>query len=200
MKKLTLLNLLVFLNLFSTLFASSIKTDDMIEVDLNLAKGLDIYQTEAVVGALSEEINFIFNTYLTDSHFIYGPKYSKFGSKNPLCNNETKECRHDLTFDLSFRASSIDLNNDGVKEVIVLIEHSLVCGSGGCYTRILIKNENQWKIATEIFGLDHLYISNEVKYGLNFLYYSNDCENKEIQTNCNYKALYPLNSYSYESN
>ena len=200
MKKLTLLNLLVFLNLFSTLFASSIKTDDMIEVDLNLAKGLDIYQTEAVVGALSEEINFIFNTYLTDSHFIYGPKYSKFGSKNSLCTNETKECRHDLTFDLSFRASSIDLNNDGVKEVIVLIEHSVVCGSGGCYTRILIKNENQWKIAAEIFSLDRLFISNEVQYGLNTLYYSNDCESNGNQNICSYKTLNPTNAYSFESN
>ena len=44
-----------------------------------------------------------------------------------------------LTDIIKHKAISIDLNNDGVNEVIAYTEGSLVCGSGGCTSYILKK-------------------------------------------------------------
>lgn len=59
---------------------------------------------------------------------------------------------HDLKQDPTTRYFSafVDLNNDGVKEVIVFIMGQTICGTGGCTTLILSRSGSSFTIRGEI--------------------------------------------------
>ena len=107
-----------------------------------------------------------FESYLLDSHFVYGP--NKQNSIVP-CENNKKKCRHNINYSLDFSAASIDLNNDGIDEVLVQFENANQCGpTGPCYTDILYKDEDTWIFigdGTNDLRGSNLYVSNKYKNG-----------------------------------
>ena len=114
--------------------------------NLEFEKGLDDYQTIAVIDALSEDIEDVFSIYLKESHFPYGA----------ICRDSDVECkRQNLDFGIKFEAVSIDLNADGDDDVLVRLENPLICGSGGCLTHILV-NQNGKPLASELNRLGAL--------------------------------------------
>ena len=122
--------------------------------NLNLERGLDHYQTIAVIDALSEDILDVFSIYLKESHFPFGAK----------CRDSDVECkRQNLKFGIEFEAISIDLNADGDDDVLVRLEHPLICGSGGCLTHILVNQNGSWLNFGYIFGASNIRISNSFK-------------------------------------
>ena len=99
--------------------------------EIILDDGLDVYQTEAVLGALSYEIKNIFDFYLNNR--FYDGVYN------------LKATRQNLSFGIVFKAQTMDFNNDLINDVIVQIEHPDFCGSGGCNDYILINKKEGWK-------------------------------------------------------
>ena len=61
---------------------------------------------------------------------------------------------------IKYKATSVDLNDDGVNEVVAYTEGSLVCGSGGCTSYILQEINSDWKIIGEIFP-GHFFETNK---------------------------------------
>lgn len=51
-----------------------------------------------------------------------------------------------------FRSAFVDLNNDGNKEAIVLMEGSDWCGTGGCTLLVLIRSRGEWKLVSKMTG------------------------------------------------
>ncbi len=96
--------------------------------------GANEYESIAIANGLTDVLNFIFEMWLTDSHFIYG---------DYVCG---PDCRQDLNFEVNLPTTSFDLNDDGAKEVFVILNHSLTCGSSGCDTYILQGLGDDWKI------------------------------------------------------
>lgn len=50
--------------------------------------------------------------------------------------DELANAREANGFDATLNAHRVDLNNDGTPEVIVVVEHPFVCGTGGCLTYV----------------------------------------------------------------
>ena len=61
---------------------------------------------------------------------------------------------------IQHKAISIDLNDDGVKEVVAYTEGSLVCGTGGCTSYILQEINGDWKTIGEFFP-GHIFKTNK---------------------------------------
>jgi hypothetical protein len=49
-----------------------------------------------------------------------------------------------------YRSEFIDLNNDGTKEAIVLMEGGDWCGSGGCTLLVLKRSRGDWKLVSKM--------------------------------------------------
>ena len=69
---------------------------------------------------------------------------------------------------LDFKAISIDLNDDGIDEVIAYMSGPLACGMGGCTSFILQGKEKDWKILGRYFPSEQSLIS------------SNKCQNTYV--------------------
>ena len=107
-----------------------------------LKDGANAYETEAINSAMSELIADTFKYYAEDFH----PFMSE-----PSCTDKTVECRGNLTFNINFKAASIDLDSDEIDEVIVYYNAPGYCGSGGCTSYILAQRymDNNWVILGE---------------------------------------------------
>ena len=117
--------------------------------------------------------------YLQESHVPY------------LFENDESKILYPPTTQLNdiikHKAISIDLNDDGVNEVIAYTEGSLVCGSGGC-TSYILQEINGTEIIGEFFP-GHIFETNkkqtngfvDVYYGTNFNY---KCEYDQVDFNC----------------
>ncbi len=77
-----------------------------------------------------------------------------------------KDCQASGVICARFRTINVDLNVDGFNEIIVMQASSYWCGSGGCYSYILSKDQNEdyWKILDSVFGADwsHVLISSKM--------------------------------------
>jgi len=51
---------------------------------------------------------------------------------------------------VKYSAAPVDLNGDGVKEIIVYVTGPSTCGSGGCITLILARKGSSYRVVTEI--------------------------------------------------
>ena len=115
------------------------------------------YQAQAISFSLFEKISDTLQIYIQESHvpFMFETKDSKvkFLPDKPLS---------DL---LTFKAVSIDLNNDGIDEVITYVSGNLVCGSSGCTSYILQGKEKDWKIIGEYFPGGRTIISSNKTNG-----------------------------------
>ena len=156
----------IFFIIFLLIGGNSLASQNNSAQNLKFEKGLDHYQTIAVIDALSEDIQDVFNIYLKESHFPYGTK----------CRDSDVECkRQNLKFGIEFEAVSIDLNADGVDDVLVRLENSLICGSGGCLTHILVNQNGSWLNFGYIFGASNIRISNSFKNNFQIISYQTGC-------------------------
>ena len=124
---------------------------------INKDETVNSYQAQAISFSLFEKISDILEIYIQQSHvpFMFETKDSKikFLPDTPLSEL------------LTFKAVSIDLNNDGIDEVITYVSGNLVCGSGGCSSFILEGKEKDWKIIGEYFPGSHTFISSNKTNG-----------------------------------
>ncbi|HJN37652.1 MAG TPA: hypothetical protein QF353_02630 [Gammaproteobacteria bacterium] len=81
------------------------------------------------------------------------------------------DCRQQLNFGLTFKTASLDLNNNGHKEVIVNLEGIYLCGSGGCRPYILAKRKDQWKVIGSFFPGHSVEISSKKHQGYHDIYF-----------------------------
>ena len=129
MKIIILISLFFSFNTFSTENSEYETLTNLVYED-----GANKYESVAIANGLIDELNFIFEMWVTDSHFIYG---------DPVCG---PECRQDLNFKINLPTTSFDLNDDGVKEVFVVFNHPLTCGSSSCDTYIIQQQGDGWEI------------------------------------------------------
>jgi hypothetical protein len=115
----------LLLTIFVSLMWSNISIAEEKEIIfINKDETVNSYQAQAISFSLFEVISYILEIYIQQSHvpFMFETKDSKikFLPDTPLSEL------------LTFKAVSIDLNNDGIDEVITYVSGNLVCGSGGC--------------------------------------------------------------------
>ena len=128
---------------------------------LELEERLDGYQRDAVIAAIPDKIISLFEMYFTESHFPSFPIDSHI--------------RKNLGFFIDFKGLSVDLNDDGILEVLVRLDHTLACGSGGCYTYILVKENGTWKNRGSLFGAGNIHLRNIYKNGFQVIYFQTRC-------------------------
>jgi len=156
---------------------------------ITLHKGLDSYQTAAVIDSLSSIIQHTFSIYLKESHFPYGA----------TCSNSTKNCKkQNLNFNINFEAASVDLNEDGLKDVLVRLENSLLCGSGGCHTHILVNRNGIWQAFGSVFGASNINIRDTIKNGFQVIFYEAGCKTINGQYKCNEKQAIVTKGGTYQ--
>ena len=134
-------------------------------------EGVNSYQAQAISFGMFDEIAQTIKSYLQVSHvpFMFENKDSKisFLPDIPLS---------DL---LDFKAISIDLNDDGIDEVIAYKSGPLACGMGGCTSFILQGKEKDWKILGWYFpGEETLISSNKTNGYFDISYLSKDSSTK----------------------
>ena len=129
-----------------------------------LKDGANAYETKAIASAMSERILDTFKYYFEESHFTHGPR----------CADKTVECRGNLDFNINFRAASVDLNSDGIDEVIVYYEAPGFCGSGGCTSYILAPTnmDDSWVILGKFLSGYGPSISSLTTNGHNDIHYA----------------------------
>ena len=124
---------------------------------INKDETVNSYQAQAISFSLFEKISDILEIYIQQSHvpFMFETKDSKikFLPDTPLSEL------------LTFKAVSIDLNNDGIDEVITYVSGNLVCGSSGCTSYILQGKEKNWEVIGDFFPGGNFLISNKKTNG-----------------------------------
>ena len=142
---------------FVSLIWLNISTADEKEIIFNNEEEVvNSYQAKAISYGLVDKITDTLKTYIQESHvpFMFESNNSKikFLPDTPLSEL------------LTFKAVSIDLNNDGIEEIITYVSGNLVCGSSGCSSYILQGKEKDWKIIGEYFpGANTIISSNKTK-------------------------------------
>ena len=146
---------------------------------INQEEVVNSYQAQAISFSLFEKISHTLEVYIQQSHvpFMFETKDSKikFLPDTPLSEL------------LTFKAVSIDLNDDGIDEVITHVSGNLVCGSSGCTTYILQGKEKDWKIIGEYFPGGHTLISSNKTNGYFDIYYSSKNGSTEYEYTCKFK-------------
>ena len=178
----------LFLTLsLNAVFASEKDFGNLTEITLE--NGLNNEQSREVAKALKDDLEMIFNAWLTDTHFIYYPRCS---------NNENKDCRQNLNFNVNFSAASVDLDNDNVNDLLVRVEHENVCGAGACPRIDILLGGDIIGIKAGILSGSKYYVSDKTKYGLRYLFFEAECrsdiDNYDI---CNFYMLEPTSSEKY---
>jgi hypothetical protein len=166
------------ITVLTIIMASPAATQELQSIELK--DGANAYETQAIASAMSERILDTFKYYVEESHFIHGPR----------CADKTVECRGNLDFNINFRAASVDLNSDGIDEVIVYYEAPGFCGSSGCASYILAPTnmDDSWVILGEFFPGYEPSISSITTNGHNDIHYKGD--------NGNYTCRYNGRNYS----
>ena len=138
-----------------------------------LKDGANAYETEAINSAMSELISDAFKYYFEESHFINGPS----------CADKTVECRGNLTFNINFKAASVDLDSDDIDEVIVYYNAPGYCGSGGCTSYILAQRymDNNWVILGKFSPGSRPSISSLMTNGHYNIHYTGKSESYKCQ-------------------
>ena len=150
------------ITVLAIMLASPAATQELKPIELK--DGVNVYETKAIASAMSERILDTFKYYVEESHFIHGPR----------CADKTVECRGNLDFNINFRAASVDLNSDGIDEVIVYYEAPGFCGSGGCTSYILAPTnmDDSWVILGKFFPGYDPSISSLTTNGHNDIHYA----------------------------
>ena len=177
MKK--LLITLLFLSFFTPLHAEEKKIIFYYEDE-----GVNSYQAQAISFGMFDEIARTIKSYLQVSHVPF-----MFDTKDSLISFLPDRTLNSL---LEFKAISIDLNEDGIDEVIAQMMGSLVCGSGGCSAFILQGKEKEWRQLGWYFPSNETLISSNKTNGYFDIHYSSKNGSTE------YEYLCKFNNENYE--
>ena len=186
MKKYLIHFLILFMLSLNVVSASEKDYGNLTEIILE--NGLNNEQSREVAKALKDDLEMIFNGWLTDTHFIYYPRCS---------NDENKDCRQNLNFNVNFSAASVDLDNDNVDDLLVRVEHENVCGIGDCLVVDILLGGGLVGIKAGSFGPRKIYVSDKTKHGLRYIYYEAVCTPKFKPEVCNFYMLEPTSSEKY---
>jgi len=167
--------------IFVSLMFCSISNSEEKEIIFNNEEEVvNSYQAKAISYGLVDKITDTLKTYIQESHvpFMFEANNSKikFLPDTPL--NEL----------LTFKAVSIDLNNDDINEVIAYVSGNLVCGSSGCSSYILQGNDKSWKVIGELFPGEDVLVSTKKTNGyldINFDSKKYLCKFKDKKYQCN---------------
>ena len=147
--------------------------------EITLKKGLNEKQAREVAIGLEEELIELFKYWLTESHFING--------SGP-----------NIDFNVDFSAASVDLDNDNNDDLLVRVEHSLVCGVGDCDKIDILLSGDITGIKAGILGGSKYYVSDRKKHGLRYLFFEMDCRSDiDEQDICDFYMLEPTSSAQY---
>ncbi len=166
---------------FVSLIWLNISTADEKEIIFsNEEEVVNSYQAQAISYGLVDRITDTLKIYIQESHvpFMFESNKSKikFLPDTPLSEL------------LTFKAISIDLNNDGANEVIAYVSGNLVCGSSGCSSYILQGNDKSWKVIGELFPGEDVLVSTKKTNGyldINFDSKKYLCKFKDKKYQCN---------------
>jgi hypothetical protein len=166
---------------FVSLIWLNISTADEKEIIFsNEEEVVNSYQAQAISYGLVDRITDTLKIYIQESHvpFMFESNNSKikFLPDTPLSEL------------LTFKAISIDLNNDGANEVIAYVSGNLVCGSSGCSSYILQGNDKSWKVIGELFPGEDVLVSTKKTNGyldINFDSKKYLCKFKDKKYQCN---------------
>ena len=147
-------------------------------------EGVNSYQAQAISFGMFDEIGHTIKSYLQVSHVPF-----MFDTKVSLISFLPDRTLNSL---LEFKAISIDLNEDGVDEVIARMMGSLVCGSGGCSAFILHGKEKDWRQLGWYFPSNETLISANKTNGYFDIHYSSKNGSTE------YEYLCKFNNENYE--
>ena len=171
----------LFLLLAGTVAGEVSKDGDLeIITSLKFSEGANHYESRAIAFGMADIITDGLRSYLTDSHFIFGPR----------CSEGSVNCRQNLKYEVIFRAASVDLNGDGVDEVAAWYNAPGFCGSGGCTTFILEEYfPDHWHVIARLFPGGDVSVSSKKSDGyLDIYYYGGSerysCVFKEPQYAC----------------
>ena len=171
----------LLLTIFVSLMWSSISIAEEKEIIfINKDETVNSYQAQAISFSLFEVISYNLEIYIQQSHvpFMFETKDSKikFLPDTPLSEL------------LTFKAVSIDLNNDGIDEVITYASGNLVCGSSGCTSYILQGKEKNWEIIGDFFPGGNFLVSSKETNGFFDISYTGSkkysCKFKEKSYEC----------------
>ena len=147
-------------------------------------EGVNSYQAQAISFGMFDEIARTIKSYLQVSHVPF-----MFDTKDSLISFLPDRTLNSL---LEFKAISIDLNEDGIDEVIAQMMGSLVCGSGGCSAFILQGKEKEWRQLGWYFPSNETLISSNKTNGYFDIHYSSKNGSTE------YEYLCKFNNENYE--
>ena len=143
---------------------------------LEYKEGVTRYESEAIATGLVDLITENFRYWFTESHFPFG-QYCSTGEEN---------CRQNLNFEVTFSTASLDLNSDGIDEVIVRYNGPGYCGSGGCHSYILKKYNSGFAVIGKFFPGTKVEISSNRTEGYADIYYHG--KGKTTPFVCKYSA------------
>ena len=84
-----------------------------------------------------------------------------------------------------------------MNDVLVRVEHSLVCGAGGCSTVDILLSGDIVSVKAGWFGPRNIYVSDKTKHGLKYIYFDAVCTPKFEPEVCNFYMLEPTSSETY---
>ena len=148
--------------------------------EITLKKGLNEKQAREVAIGLEDELTELFNSWLTESHFVFG-----------------KESH--LNFNVDFSAASVDLDNDNLKDLLVKVEHSINCGVGACSKVDILLSGDITAVNSGFFHTkSRIYVSDKTKHGLRYLFFEGNCRTNIDEENiCDFYMLEPTSSEKY---
>lgn len=81
----------------------------------------------------------------------------------------------------SVNTTVTDLNDDGKKDVIAVVESGMTCGSGGCIASIFLENESGELTAIPFsYAVKHIEVLGTLTRGMHDLRVNNDMSHKMI--------------------
>ena len=158
--------------------------------EIILENGLNNKQSREVAKGLADDLEYIFKSWLTKSHFIFYPRCS---------SDDNEDCRQNLNFKINFSSASIDLDNDEIDDLLVRVEHENVCGAGDCFVVDILLGGDIASVKAGRFGPRNIYVSDKTKHGLKYIYFDAVCTPKFEPEVCNFYMLEPTSSESYSS-
>ena len=156
--------------------------------EIILENRLNNKQSREVAKGLADDLEDIFKSWLTKSHFIFYPRCS---------SDDNEDCRQNLNFEINFSSASIDLDNDEYDDLLVRVEHENVCGIGDCLVVDILLGGDIVGIKAGSFGPRKIYVSDKTKHGLKYIYYEAVCTPKFKPEVCNFYMLEPTSSEKY---
>lgn len=159
------------LTIFFIFFTTMVFSNEKKIKEIFFEEGLDKYQTKALVALKEDIVRDFVEVYFNHRFLEMGPNQNN--SLVP-CKDNTNMCRQNIDYYFPFNASSIDLNDDGTKEVLIEFNTSDYCGAGGsCRMYIISQVNKQWKVLnkTTYFGGTGFRLKGIYKNGFQSIFY-----------------------------